>query len=149
MTAKFMQLHNIQPIHKSKKKKRIGRGGKRGTYAGRGQKGQKSRAGAKFNPIIRQVVKRYPKLKGYRFKPRDTKIAIVNLDVLQKVFKENDTVNPNTLIEKKIIRKIKGKAPQVKILAKGNITKPLTIENCDLSKIAKEKIEKAKGNVVS
>jgi large subunit ribosomal protein L15 len=144
-----MQLHDLQPIHKAKKKKRIGRGGKRGTYAGRGQKGQKSRAGAKFNPIIRQVVKRYPKLRGYRFNPRDTGIAIINLDILEKKFKENDTVNPNTLIEKKIIRKIKGKAPQVKILAKGNIKKPLTVQGCDLSKIAKEKIEKAKGNVVS
>jgi large subunit ribosomal protein L15 len=118
-----MQLHDLQPIHKSKKKKRIGRGGKRGTYSGRGQKGQRSRAGAKFNPIIRQVVKRYPKLKGYRFKSRDTKIAIVNLDVLQKMFKEKDVVSPKTLVEKKIIRKIKAKTPEVKILAKGNIIK--------------------------
>ena len=140
-----MQLHDLQPIHKSKKKKRIGRGGKRGTYAGRGQKGQKSRAGAKFNPIIRQVVKRYPKLKGYRFKPRDTKIAIINLDVLEKKFKENDVVSPVTLLEKKIIRKIEGKAPKVKILAKGNITKPLTIERCEISENAKKKIEAAKG----
>ena len=142
-----MQLHDLQPIHKSKKKKRIGRGGKRGTYAGRGQKGQKSRAGAKFNPIIRQVVKRYPKLKGYRFKPRDTKTAIINFDVLEKKFKENDVVSPVTLLEKKIIRKIEGKAPKVKILAKGNITKPLTIERCEISENAKKKIEAAKGVV--
>ena len=142
-----MQLHDLQPIHKAKKKKRIGRGGKRGTYAGRGQKGQKSRAGAKFNPIIRQVVKRYPKLKGYRFNPRDTQIRIVNLDILEKKFKENDVVSPETLLEKKIIRKIKGKAPKVKILAKGDIAKALTFEGCEMSENAKKKIEKAKGTV--
>ncbi len=142
-----MQLHDLQPIHKSKKKKRIGRGGKRGTYSGRGQKGQRSRAGAKFNPIIRQVVKRYPKLKGYRFKSRDTKIAIVNLDVLQKMFKEKDVVSPKTLVEKKIIRKIKAKTPEVKILAKGNISKALTIEGCEISESAKKKVEKAKGTI--
>ena len=142
-----MQLHDLQPIHKAKKKKRIGRGGKRGTYSGRGQKGQKSRAGAKFNPIIRQVVKRYPKLKGYRFNLRDRKIVTINLDVLEKAFNEKDVVSPETLIEKKIIRKIKAKTPQVKILAKGNITKPLTIEGCKISESAKKKVEAAKGTV--
>jgi len=59
-----MQLHQIQPIHKLKKKKRVGRGGKRGTYCGRGIKGQKARAGAKIRPEIRDLIKRIPKLKG-------------------------------------------------------------------------------------
>ncbi|KPJ73361.1 50S ribosomal protein L15, partial [Parcubacteria bacterium DG_74_1] len=49
-----MQLHEIKPIHKLKKSKRIGRGGKRGTYSGRGIKGQKSRAGRRFKPVIRE-----------------------------------------------------------------------------------------------
>ncbi|MBZ1348254.1 MAG: uL15 family ribosomal protein [Candidatus Nealsonbacteria bacterium] len=61
-----MQLHQLKPIHKRKKRKRLGRGGKRGTYSGRGMKGQKSRAGARFEPIIRGLIKRYPKLRGYR-----------------------------------------------------------------------------------
>jgi len=51
------------------------------------------------------------------------------------------------LLEKKIIRKIKGKLPEVKILGKGKITKKLTVEGCELSKTAKEKIEKAGGSV--
>lgn len=63
-----MQLHELRPKHKIKKGKRIGRGGKRGTYSGRGMKGQKSRAGTRFEPIIRGLIKRYPKLRGYRFK---------------------------------------------------------------------------------
>jgi len=59
-----MQFHQLKPIHKMKKRKRIGRGGKRGTYSGRGTKGQKSRAGRKLVPIIRGLIKRYPKLRG-------------------------------------------------------------------------------------
>ena len=51
------------------------------------------------------------------------------------------------MLEKKIIRKIKGKIPKVKILAKGELKKALTIENCQLSKSTKEKIEKAGGTI--
>jgi len=59
-----MQLHELKPIHKLKKRKRVGRGGKKGTYSGRGIKGQKSRAGRKLKPAIRELIKRYPKIRG-------------------------------------------------------------------------------------
>jgi large subunit ribosomal protein L15 len=59
-----MQLHEIQPCQKQKTKKRIGRGGKRGTYSGKGMKGQKSRAGAKIRPEVRDLIKKTPKLRG-------------------------------------------------------------------------------------
>ena len=59
-----MQLHELKPIHKNKESKKIGRGGKRGTYSGKGMKGQRSRAGARMQPIIRELTKRYPKLRG-------------------------------------------------------------------------------------
>ncbi|PIS13477.1 MAG: hypothetical protein COT67_01505 [Candidatus Tagabacteria bacterium CG09_land_8_20_14_0_10_41_14] len=64
-----MQLHQLKPSTKNKDKKRIGRGGKRGTYSGRGLKGQKSRAGRKLRPQLRDIIKRLPKKRGYRFKP--------------------------------------------------------------------------------
>jgi len=64
-----MQLHEVQPIHKNKSKKRVGRGGKRGTYSGRGMKGQKARAGHKIRPAIRDLVQRTPKLRGAKNKP--------------------------------------------------------------------------------
>ena len=51
------------------------------------------------------------------------------------------------MLEKKIIHKIKGKLPKVKILGKGKLTKALTIENCDVSKTAKVVIEKAGGTI--
>ncbi len=137
-----MQLHQLKPKHKLKKKKRIGRGGKRGTYSGKGIKGQKSRAGRKFAPVVRELIKKYPKLRGYRFKGQDQNLAIVNVEDLDKKFKEFEVVNPKALIERKLIRRIKGKTPKVKILGRGELKKKLTIENCELSKSAKEKIEK-------
>jgi len=142
-----MQLHELKPRHKRKTGKRIGRGGKRGTYSGRGIKGQKARAGRKLRPVVRDWIKKYPKLRGYKFKERGTSRQIINLDLLQKKFANGDTVNPQILLEKRIIRKIKRGGLKVKILGKGKISKVLTIENCLVSKQAKEKIEKSNGVV--
>ena len=143
-----MQLHEIKPKHKRRPSRRIGRGGKRGTYSGKGMKGQKSRAGRRFRPVIRDWIKRYPKLRGYGFKSQSAfGVQIINLDVLQEKFEEGQTVNPQALLEKKIIRKRKGAIPPVKILGRGEITKALTLENCLFSKQAKEKIEKSNGVV--
>ncbi len=144
-----MQLHEIKPIHKLKNKKRVGRGGKRGTYSGHGVKGQKSRAGRRLKPIIRELIKRYPKLRGYRFRPKEEKTTIVNLEVLEKKFDSGEKISPKVLIEKRVIRRIKGKVPGVKILGKGEIKKPLIIENCSVSKTVKEKIEKAGGKIIN
>ncbi|PIS17367.1 MAG: 50S ribosomal protein L15 [Candidatus Nealsonbacteria bacterium CG09_land_8_20_14_0_10_42_14] len=142
-----MQLHELKPIHDKKRKKRVGRGGKRGTYSGRGIKGQKSRAGRKFVPVIRGLIKRYPKLRGYRFKSLTEKPLVINLEILDKKFKSGDSVNPQTLIERKLISKIKGRMPRVKILGKGKLTKALILEGCQMSKQAEEKIKKAGGTV--
>ena len=144
-----MQLHELKPKHKRKEKKRVGRGGKRGTYSGRGMKGQKARAGANLKPIIREVIKRYPKLRGYRFKSKKEEIALVNVKTLDERFKNKEKVSPEVLLERGLIRKIKGKVPQVKILGKGEIKKSLIIESCQVSKTAREKIEKAGGTVNS
>ena len=144
-----MQIHQIKSIHQKKKKKRVGRGGKRGTYSGRGLKGQNSRAGRKFQPAIRDLIKKYPKLRGYRFNVLGRTTAIVNLEDLQRKFQANEKVAPIVLFEKKLIRRIKGRVPEVKILGKGELTKKLIIESCQVSKSAKEKIEKANGIVKS
>ncbi|TET84520.1 MAG: 50S ribosomal protein L15 [Candidatus Nealsonbacteria bacterium] len=146
-----MQLHQLKPKHKLKKPKRVGRGGKRGTYSGRGLKGQRSRAGRKFKPAIRGLIKRYPKLRGYRFKSKvksqKSKIAILNLEILEKRFNSEEKITPEILLERKIIRRIKGRLPKVKILSRGKLTKKLIIEGCQVSKSAKEEIEKAGGTI--
>jgi large subunit ribosomal protein L15 len=61
-----MNLHQISPDHKKIAKKRIGRGGKRGTYSGKGVKGQKSRAGSRIRPGTRDLIQQLPKLRGSR-----------------------------------------------------------------------------------
>ena len=142
-----MQLHELKPKHKSKTKKRKGRGGKKGTYSGHGVKGQRSRAGRKFKPIIRDLIKRYPKLRGYRNKPKNKDLVKVNIGTLEEKFKSEEIVTPKSLIEKEIIRKIKGRIPAVKILSKGKLTKKLIIEDCEISKAAKQAVEKTGGKV--
>ena len=147
-----MQLEELKAIHRSKQRRRIGRGGKRGTYSGKGIKGQRSRAGRKFKPVIRDWIKRYPKLRGHRQEVKSHsekhKIQTLNLDILEKKFDSGQIINPSVLLEKKIISKIKGRMPKVKILGKGEIKKNLITEGCFISKQAKEKIEKVGGKYV-
>lgn len=133
-----MQLHELKPKHKLKKKKRVGRGGKRGTYCGRGIKGQKARAGRKLRPEIRDFIKRIPKRRGYRFKSIKEKPQIINLKDLERHFKEGEAVNPETLLNKGLIAKVKGGMPEVKILGKGKLTKKLEIERCSMSESVKK-----------
>ncbi len=142
-----MQMHELHPTTKRKKRKRIGRGGKLGTHAGRGIDGQNARAGAKLQPLVRQLIKRYPKLRGYRFKTMSRPESAVNLDVLDWVFSAGELVNPGTLVARRIVRRIAGRMPMVKILGTGEIRKPLRVEQCKASAGAKEKIEKAGGTV--
>ncbi len=146
-----MQLHELKKINKLKRRKKIGRGGKKGTYSGKGMKGQRSRAGRKFQPIIRELIKKYPKKRGYRNRPgaksRKIKTVILNLEILEKKFNSGENVNIETLLDKGLVQKKSGKAPKVKILSKGKISKKLTISGCRVSESAKKEIEKADGAV--
>lgn len=142
-----MQLHQLKLNHKKKRPKRIGRGGKHGFYSGRGAKGQKARAGRRFKPIIRELIKKYPKLRGYKFKTIQEKPATLNIGLLEKKFKTREKISPQILIEKRLIRRIKSEIPKIKILGEGELTKALIIEDCLVSKKAKEKIEKAGGEI--
>ncbi len=142
-----MQLQELKTIHKGRKSQRIGRGGKRGTFSGRGSKGQTSRAGAKMMPMIREMIKRYPKLRGYRYGGIPKDIAVFNVGVLDGKFKAGDVISPEALHKAGIIRNIKGKVPAVKILGAGDVKKSFVVENCKVSKEARVKIEKAGGTI--
>lgn len=143
-----MQLHQIKSKTIKKGKKQIGRGGKRGTYSGRGIKGQKARAGRKMRPEMRDIIKKLPKKRGYRFSAVREKAVVVNLGIIEKKFSENEKITPQTLFAKGAIKKIGGKLPKVKLLASGEISKKLLVAECQISKQAKEKIEKAGGKYV-
>jgi len=142
-----MQLHNLQRNKSNRRSRQIGRGGKRGTTAGRGTKGQKARAGNKRRPEMRDIIKKLPKLRGYRFKPVNEKPTVVNLFMINKVFEVGEMVSPTSLATKKLISKKSGKMPVVKVLATGVLTKALTFEKCLISGSAREKIEKAGGSI--
>lgn len=141
-----MQIHQIKPTIKKKSKKRVGRGGKRGTYSGRGSKGQKAH-GVRIRPHLRDIIKRLPKKKGYRFHSIQKKPIVINLEILEKKFKEGDKVTPKTLTEKGVLGLRKGKIPEVKLLGSGNVTKKLLVSECQISASAREKIIKAGGTV--
>ncbi len=145
-----MQLHNIKPSHKSKKKKRVARGGKRGGYSGRGSKGQKSRAGAKIRPAIRDLIVKFPKQRGrakHAFKSLVKKPVVLNLNVLEKNFKNGEIISPITLFKKRLITKKESVISKIKILGEGEISKKLTFHNVLLSKSARVKIEKEGGTI--
>ncbi len=139
-----MQIHELKPKNKPKKKKRIGRGGSRGTFSGRGVKGQKARAGAKMQPMVRELLKRYPKLKGYKNSPL-TSFCVINVSDLEKFFKDQSEVNPSSLTKVGLLKK--SKRDPVKILGKGETKKKFFVKKCLVSESAKEKIEKAGGKV--
>jgi large subunit ribosomal protein L15 len=149
-----MQIHQINRPDWLKEKKRIGRGGKRGTYSGKGNKGQKSRSGGNIRPGFTgqdtTLVQRSPKIRGFS-SPNLPNITI-SLDVLEKHFKSGETVSPTSLIEKKLLKLSKRsrsrKIARVKILGTGKIAKALTIENCLISKGARTAIEGVGGKIV-
>ncbi|GBD34648.1 50S ribosomal protein L15 [bacterium HR35] len=118
----MIQIHQID--FKLKKKKRIGRGGKRGNYSGRGIKGQKARAGARIRPALRDVILKFPKLRGSGNKKIEKKLITINIEAIDKNFQAGESVNQETL--RRVIKIPKSwKSFRVKILGKGKLTKSL------------------------
>ncbi|MCA9366412.1 50S ribosomal protein L15 [Candidatus Kaiserbacteria bacterium] len=148
-----MQLHELKPSTSRKTAKRIGRGGKRGKTSGRGHKGQKARAGNSTVPQMRETIKKLPKLRGHGVNRAATVNAErvrpvpVNLSVLESTFEAGAEVSPKALVTAGVINARRKKAPLVKILGTGEVSKKLTVTGCEVSKAAKEKIEKAGGTV--
>ena len=142
-----MQINTLKATKVNKKKKIIGRGGKRGTYSGRGIKGQKQHGSHGIRPNIRDIIKSIPKHRGYKFNSFAEKQIVVNISSLDVKFNSGEEVNPQTLFDKKLIKKSSGKLPKVKILGSGDIKKKLNISGCYISVSAKDKVEKAGGSV--
>jgi large subunit ribosomal protein L15 len=145
-----MQINNIKRKTENTKRMIVARGGKRGKTAGRGTKGQKARAGHKIRPEMRDLIKRIPKMRG---RGKNSNLSIqnkpvtLNLEALELVFSNGDTVERSTLYQNGLITMQNGKIPTVKILGNGNLTKKLTVKGLVVSASAKEKIEKAGGAI--
>jgi large subunit ribosomal protein L15 len=146
-----MQFHQLRPAHKLKKKKRIGRGGKRGTYSGKGQKGQRARAGAKIKPMEREMILRIPKRRGLGFQRARQGVKpleALTLREIEKHFSDGAVISPKALISQGIIGRRYGKIPRVKIVGGAKLAKRLTITDCALSKSAQASIEAAGGAII-
>lgn len=141
-----MQIHELKPQQKKKGKKRIGRGGKRGTYSGKGQKGQKSRAGRKIRPAERDIILKFPKLKGTKNKPRERNIVVVNVGDLKRYISGTGSIIDDKSILSMLGMKKRHKI--VKILGGGDIKTVITVRGVQVSKSAKKKIENAGGKVL-
>jgi len=144
-----MQINDLKLNNKRKKRKTIGRGGKKGTYSGRGNKGQKARSGGNVDPLFEggrsTLIDHMKKKRG--FKSLDRKKNIITLADLDKKFNDGDTVNAESLVRAKLIRRAEI-TNGFKILTKGELTKKLTFEKGMLfSAGAKAAIEKAGGKI--
>ena len=144
-----MNLSNLRPPKGAKHaKKRIGRGqgSGNGKTAGRGHKGAKSRSGFKHKrgfeggqmPLHRRVPKR-----GFH-NPFRTEYAVVNLDVLAERFDAGTVITPELLRERGVIH---GTRQPIKVLARGEVSKKLTVHAHKFSGKAAEKIAAAGGTV--
>lgn len=133
-----MQLHNIKPKTSRKGIKRIGRGGKRGTYSGRGQKGQKARAGRNIRPGLRDTIIRTPKLKGFKNKPKQTQSVAVRIERLAKISEKE--------INREVLAKYGIRWP-AKIVGGGELKEAKDIIGIKTSVSAKKLIEAAGGSV--
>ncbi|MBB6447549.1 50S ribosomal protein L15 [Bacillus benzoevorans] len=141
-----MKLHELKPAEGSRQdRKRKGRGigSGNGKTAGKGHKGQNARSGGGVRlgfeggqtPLYRRLPKR-----GFT-NINHKEYAIVNLDTLNR-FEDGTEVTPELLIETGVVSNEKS---GIKILAKGNVEKKLTVKAHKFSSAAKEAIEAAGG----
>ncbi len=142
-----MDLSKLKPSPGSThSKKRIGRGhgSGQGTQAGRGHKGAQSRSGFKFKrgfeggqmPLHRRIPKR-----GFHNLFR-VEYAVVNLDDLAKRFDEGTIITPELLRSSGLVH---GGKRRIKVLARGEVIKKLTVRAHKFSGKAADKIAAAGG----
>ncbi|TLM80448.1 MAG: 50S ribosomal protein L15 [Actinobacteria bacterium] len=147
-----MQVNDLFPAPGSRKpRKRVGRGNGsgHGSTAGRGDKGQLSRAGGGKGPGFEggqnPLAMRLPKLPGFKNRFR-VEYAVVNVGRIDGLFAAGETVDIDALFAKGVI---KSKTVPVKVLGDGEITKALTVRVDKVSASAVTKIEAAGGKVES
>ncbi len=145
-----MQLHDLYPFPEERKqRRRVGRGqgsGLGGT-SGKGHKGQNARSGGGVRPGFEggqmPLQRRLPKhgFKNALFKIR---YGVVNLDTLQEAFEGSNNISLDDIYSRCLVKKDE----LVKVLARGDLQKPLNIEAHHFSRAAIEKITKTGGKAV-
>lgn len=137
-------------IHKGRKRKRLGRGpgSGQGKTAGRGHKGQGSRAGTSRKPTFQggamPLVRRVPK-RGFNNR-WGLNVMVVNVGQIDEAFDAGAEVTLEAMAAKNLA---KGRFDILKVLGDGELTKKLKISAHRFSKSALEKIEKAGGEAIT
>lgn len=144
-----MNLNDVKSAGKHRRKRRIGRGQGSGwgCTAGRGNKGEGSRAGAGGAlaheggqmPLYRKLPKR-----GFTNALFKTTHAIVNVSDLEKAFPQGGDVD---IAAAKEVNLVKKRARSLKILGKGDLTVKLNVKADKVSATARAKIEAAGGSI--
>ena len=145
-----MKLHSRTPL-RDKLLQRIGRSGKRGSYSGRGVKGQHSRSGRRIRPAERDIILKIPKMRGFRNKPKQDAPVVLNLGALSSKLKVHAKAGAPLEVTYALLKTVKllkkdYKRP-IKILGTGEISFPIAISGFEVSASAKMKIKKAGGTV--
>jgi large subunit ribosomal protein L15 len=140
-----IKVHDLKPPPGARKaRRRVGRGiaGKGGKTAGRGMKGQGARGNIKpgFEGGQTPLMRRVPKARGFN-NPFRVEYAVVNLATLEN-FDANSEIDPDALRARGLV----AKRGLVKVLARGQITKPLTVRAHAFSAAAAQAIEAAGGS---
>ncbi len=124
-----MQIHTLS-VEKKKSRKRIARGGRRGTTSGRGTKGQKSRSGSSVDPLFEggrtSLIERMKKVKGFK-SPRSKRTAIT-LAFLDRHFEAGEEVSRATLLKKKLFSP-KNVMGGFKVISSGTLSKALLFDS--------------------
>ena len=147
----MITLNNRSKINKSKLRVGRGIGSGKGKTSGRGVKGQKSRSGVAIKSFEGGQMPLYRRLPKRGFNPvNKNDVAVINLGDLQKLIDtkkiNSDTkINIETFKKSKLFRKSIGK---FKVLSNGDFNSKIEIEADYTSKNAKEKIEKAGGQII-
>jgi len=130
---------------------RIGRGGKRGKTSGRGTKGQYAHGGHGVRAAIKDVIRKLPKLRGRGLnlnKQIGPNSIAINLAALEAVTNKDDIVTFDFLKSVGLVGKSWKQSQYVKILAQGEVSKPITVQNIPISVAARDKIVSAGGSVL-
>lgn len=150
MSFDIIRLETLRDTSRPFRRRKIvgrGPGSKRGKTCGRGIKGMGSRSGYKIRagkegggvPLFRRIP-----VRGFTRGRFLKKPDVINLDMIDTLFKDHEVVSLESLTEKGFIR---GPSHGIKVLSKGSITKKVTFDGVTFSQAAKEKLSQAGINV--
>ncbi len=142
-----LSLNQLEAAAVGRRRKRVGRGNaSRGSYSGRGAKGQRSRTGGRRGLIrrsLRSLMERVSKQRGFR--SRHAKLVVINVGALDRAFAVGDVITTADLVRRGLIVTDRY---GVKVLGQGTLSKALTVRAQAFAAAARKTIEAAGGTCI-